>query len=339
MNNRVLFFSSVKDQALFLSQRFYVNDKKILEDIGFNVETTNKVSHFLKWRKYDIAFIYFYKWGFFCALIARLLGKKVYFTGGIDELDEDYTSSKKYFLQKLFFKMCCKLATRCILVSTADQKNVKKIYKGVLPSKLSFSFHSLNLNEFINDSEMMKENIFTTISWMENKENPIRKGIDKSLLVFSYLVHNYKDFEDYVFYIIGKEGKGSDYLKSICKDLDIENNVRFVGMISEVEKIKLLKRSKIYMQLSIYEGFGIAASEALATKNIVIHSGKGGLKDSVGNHGIILDIENDLIKQIPNLYRDIKNVDDVSLEKGKEYIFQNFAYEKRKQDFFNIIKI
>ena len=53
------------------------------------------------------------------------------------------------------------------------------------------------------------------------------------------------------------------------------------GEVSEEDKINLLKRSKYYFQLSLYEGFGLAALEALCADNILIHSGKGGLANSI----------------------------------------------------------
>ena len=110
----------------------------------------------------------------------------------------------------------------------------------------------------------------------------IRKGVDKMLFVcaeFLKLNPNYK------IHIMGSTGEGTEYLKGLISDLNIGDSVTFTGRISEEEKIDTLKRSRFYFQLSLYEGFGVAAVEGLATGNVVVHSGKGGLKDSVGNNG------------------------------------------------------
>ena len=72
----------------------------------------------------------------------------------------------------------------------------------------------------------------------------------------------------------------SDLLEQLIQKLKITNKVIFTGEIEEDKKITLLKNNRYYFQLSTYEGFGIAALEALAAGNIVIHSGKGGLNDS-----------------------------------------------------------
>ena len=76
MSKKVLFYSSVNDKKLFNTQYFYKTDIMLLKKLGYHVKTSNKISDFIYFWKYDIAFIYFYKYGFFAALIARLFLKK-----------------------------------------------------------------------------------------------------------------------------------------------------------------------------------------------------------------------------------------------------------------------
>ena len=81
---KILFYSSVKNIKLFDIQRFYSVDVKLLENLGYDVIKTNKISCFFKFWNYDISFLYFYRWSLFPALISRCFLKKIYFTGGID---------------------------------------------------------------------------------------------------------------------------------------------------------------------------------------------------------------------------------------------------------------
>lgn len=337
MKKNIFFYSSVKSKDLFETQNYYKTDIAILKDLGFNVFTTNKISDFLKFKKYDTAFIYFYTYGLFVAIIARLLGKKVFFTGGIDDLDKTYATSSRHIRQKFLFKLCHIFAHRCILVSSADRENVKTIYAGKLPDKISLSFHSIEVEKFLCNNTDLKSEIFTSIAWMENEGNVIRKGIDTSLKVFSHLVKNYSEFKNYKFIIIGKKGLGSTYLDNIAKQLNIEDKIIFTDAVDEETKIEILKKSRIYMQLSIYEGFGIAATEALAARNIVINSGRGGLTDSVGRYGIQLDIDKNIVELIPILYSELNNVEDYFLQQGVDYVINNFSFKKRKDDFQNIL--
>ncbi len=172
---------------------------------------------------------------------------------------------------------------------------------------------------------------------METKANVIRKGIDRALYVFEKLVAN-KKYADSKFVIIGKLGEGSDYLREIVENLRLEEYVSFVGSISEEDKISLLKKSKYYFQLSSYEGFGISALEALAASNIVIHSGMGGLNDTIKSFGIKIDIQKNYENMTASILDLIEQFDYNKLIDGYNYIHETFSLEKRREEFRELLK-
>jgi glycosyltransferase involved in cell wall biosynthesis len=334
-NNRILFYSSVKEISLFYIQRFYAIDIFLLKENGYDVHVTNKIYSFLKFWKYNIAFIYFYRYGLFAGIIAKIFGKKVFYTGGIDSLDVSMTLPKKYRIQKIFFKCCRLTANNCIIVSHSDMDNIKKIYKNTLPSKLSFSYHSIDIQKF-NSTLQNKEKFFTTIVWMGEKGNTIRKGVDVAIKVFAFLTKK-EEFKNYKFIIIGKKGSGTTYIENLCKELQVSDKVHFTGSISEDEKIDILKKSQFYFQLSIYEGFGIAALEALAAKNIVIHSGKGGLKDTIKDYGIKYELSIDESIAFSTLYQNIESFDVTKLTDAEKYLNDYFSHTNRQIDLLQIL--
>ena len=337
MKNRVYFYSSVKNKDLFHIQRFYHIDIELIKYIGYSVYESNRILDFLCFWKYDIAFIYFYRFGLFPAILSRLFFKKVYFTGGIDNLEESTTSHKDYILQKIFFKLCYLFSDNCILISSSDENNVKKIYRGTLPKRTSLSFHTIEVEKIVNAELSEKQNIFSTIVWMENVENVYRKGIDKALTVFKYLTEK-AEYAEAKLYIIGKEGDGSDYLRKLCVEMNICDKVVFTGSIDEELKVDILKRSKYYFQLSSYEGFGIAALEALAARNIVIHSGNGGLKETIRDYGIKVDIESDIEKQVVYIYEKLLNFNSEQLALAQKYVKDNYSNIRRQKDFEKVFK-
>lgn len=102
MKKRILFYSSVGSLELFKTQKFYQIDIALLGDLGYDVSLSNRILDSLLFWKYDILFSYFYRYSFFAALFAKCLGKKTYFTGGIDSLDADYVSTRIYkYLQPI----------------------------------------------------------------------------------------------------------------------------------------------------------------------------------------------------------------------------------------------
>lgn len=288
MKKRILFYSSVDSIELFKTQKFYQIDIALLKDIGYEVLLSNHILDSLQFWKYDILFSYFYRYSFFAALLARCLGKKTYFTGGIDSLDENYISPHSYRIQVLFFKLCYFVSNSCIVVSQSDLKNIAKFFSS--KKKLSYSEHVIDTKLFT--CNVRKEKLFTTIVWMGGKDNIRRKGVDKALQVFAEL-KKMPAFVDYRFIIIGKKGEGSAFIQSLIDKYKLSDSVELTGEVSEEEKISFLKRSKYYFQLSLYEGFGLAALEALCANNILIHSGKGALANPVYEKQILFNIDND----------------------------------------------
>ena len=331
----VFFYSSVRTKKMFSIQSYYRNDICILRDLGSNVHLSNSIWAFLCFWKYDIAFLYFYRYSFFAALFAKLFRKKVYYTGGIDYLEKTFATVKQRLLQIIFFKLCNFLSDRNIIVSSTDWENVREIYCGKIPNKCSLSFHSIDYSKFeYTENFSSKKKIISTIAWMVNLDNVFRKGVDKSILVFSDFI---KVFPEYRLVIAGPAGIGSEYILKMIKQFGLENVVIYKGAISEDEKIELLKDSRCYLQLSKYEGFGIAAIEALAAGNQVIHSGNGGLKDALGVYGYKVDIENK--EQVLNTLLNIceHDIDVEFTKKGIKYVADNFSYNKRLSDFRKII--
>lgn len=336
---KVLFYSSVKNKELFFIQRYYLHDIRILEELGFSVILSNNIFDSLCFWKYNIAFLYFYRYSFFSGLIAKILGKNVYFTGGIDDLEREFASPKRYHMQRIFFKLCYLIADKCIIVSSSDLANIKKIYRNKHLRKIVLSFHAIEIENYLCPKSQLaeKNRDFISIAWMGSKYNAIRKGVDLSLELFSLLINKFSYYRTSKFIIIGKKGEGTDYLYEVCKKKNIEDRVIFLGEIEENSKIDLLKDNYIYCQLSHYEGFGIAALEALATGNIVINSGKGGLKDSINKFGILVDIQKELSSQVDRIHNEIITISPDFLKLGEQYVVENFSIDRRKKDFSKII--
>lgn len=78
-------------------------------------------------------------------------------------------------------------------------------------------------------------------------------------------------------------GEGlSDYIDQLIEKYNLSENIRFIGMINDREKLNRWYRSlDIYIQPSKTEGHGRAVVEAISNGVPVLASNKGGLPDSV----------------------------------------------------------
>ena len=331
-SKRVLFYSSVKDKELFHIQRFYAIDISILEQLGYEVILSNKIGDAWKFWKYNFVFAYFYRYAFFPALIAKLFGRNTYFTGGIDSLDKNLVTERDYTIQKWFFKFCYWVSKSCIIVSKTDDSNVRQLVKG---KKLSYSEHTIETEPFKCELSQ-KENIFVTIGWQATVGNVQRKGMDTSIRLFAEL-HKLPKYNDSKLFILGKTGDGTEYLEGIVKELGIDGCVQFTGSVSEEQKVDYLKRSRHYFQMSIFEGFGVAALEALCAKNIVIHSGKGGLSNPIYYDGVFISIDQPIEKMVEELKNKLTAFDNDSLVRAYNNVCHQYDNKRRKEDFAKII--
>jgi len=332
----VIFYSSVKDKSLFRTQSFYQTDIGILTELGYNVILSNKISDAFLFWKYDMVFGYFYRYSFFFILIARLCGKKSFLTGGIDSLDRKFVGDKEYKIQRLFFKLCYLVATKCIIVSHEDLKHVEEIV-GPNRDKIVFSEHSISTSMFANTIPLAeRENSFVSICWQGTEGNIVRKGIDKAIELFSLLAQR-DSFRDSKFYILGRKGAGTPYLEGLIRQSSAPDRIIITGEVSEEEKIDFLKHNRYYFQLSQYEGFGVASLEALVAGDIVLHSGKGGLKNPIYDTYVHVDVDEQIEKQVDVIYHRLLDFDQESIVKSVAGCCLAYDNGRRRQDLKEIL--
>lgn len=335
MKKNLIFYSSVSDLSLFNTQQFYQTDIKLLQELGYNVILSNKVVDAFKFWTYDVVFGYFFRYSFFFILIAKLFGRNSYLTGGIDALDINLVGKKEYMKQRVFFILCFWIAKKCIIVSETDLQHVEAIV-GKETDKIVYSEHSIDTLAFLYNINN-KQNNFVTIGWMGTISNVKRKGIDKALYLFARLKQQ-SEYTDSMFFIIGRKGEGTPYLEKLIKEYKLENSVVITGEVTEEKKIDYLKNNKYYFQLSIFEGFGVAALEALIAGCVIIHSGKGGLSNSIYNRHIFVDIDKELDSQINSIIYLLKNVNYEELCRQSRQCGEYYDNKRRFDDFKKIIR-
>ncbi|WP_119328668.1 glycosyltransferase family 4 protein [Cysteiniphilum halobium] len=334
---RVLFYANHKNTENFL-RGYYQNDIQALSIAGYEVIITNKVRDALKWSQYDCLVPYFWTFSVFAAIIAKILGKKVVFNGAIADFSCDqkiYKVKVINYLVRIFFKLGYHFSDKTMAMSNAELLHMKKLIKN--HEKLVYSPLSSDLvGSTYQSDEIERKHNFITISWMGDDYTPIRKGVDKLL----YFMREYlKLMPEAKAYIIGTPGEGTIYLKRIIAELGLEKSVCFTGVVDEDKKLEYLKSNLFYWQVSEYEGFGVAALEALASGSTVIHSNRGGLSDVVGKHGCIVDCDHydpqQLAKEVYGLAMD-KSAREKLLF-GLETHLQKFTQDARARSFKDAI--
>ena len=142
--------------------------------------------------------------------------------------------------------------------------------------------------------------------------------------------------------IIGGSGPDEDKLVKLCDDLDLKNNVIFVGYIDNADLPKYYASSDVFVLPSIEtkggdtEGLGVVLLEAMACGTPVIGSNIGGITDIIidNNTGFLTQPENaeDIAEKIIELLSN-KGVRQVVSDNGLITIQENFSWDVITDEF------
>lgn len=80
---------------------------------------------------------------------------------------------------------------------------------------------------------------------------------------------------------IAGRGKDVDRVKSMCTELGIEQNVTILGAVSDNDRNSLFSQAAVQLMPSRFEGFGLAAAEAMAAGVPLVASSAGSLPEVV----------------------------------------------------------
>ena len=185
----------------------------------------------------------------------------------------------------------------------------------IIPNFVDIRKFDIQLN-LCNQSDKIK-----TITHVSNFR-PV-KNIRSLIKIFSKVSQNH----NCKFNLIG-EGPELDVAKSMSEELKIKN-IHFLGNTNEVEKE--LCHSDIFVLPSKAESFGLAALEAMASKNAIVSSNVGGLPELNLNNKTGFTCDYSDIDQFVSSIETLLTENDL-LEK-----FKINAYNKAKK--FDIIDI
>jgi glycosyltransferase involved in cell wall biosynthesis len=105
--------------------------------------------------------------------------------------------------------------------------------------------------------------------------NIFNKGIDLALEAFHLFKAASGQAKEATYTLVGPaDAQATAEREQLCHELDlnIEEDVVFTGKISEADRNTILAESKVYMQLSRTEGFGLSIAQALSCFKPVIIS-------------------------------------------------------------------
>lgn len=123
---------------------------------------------------------------------------------------------------------------------------------------------------------------------------------------------------------IGGEGRATEQLSNLIKELNLEDQVELLGELSRKEVADEMKKCNCFALASKHETFGMVYVEALASGKPVIGTKNGGAEEIINeNNGLIVEIDNveELSNAMEKLYYNIEKYNPTLLREECENRF------------------
>ena len=238
-----------------------------------------------------------------------------------------------YLWERLLIPCCYKNST-IVTVSKSTKKDLVKL--GIPSKNIHVVYNAIN-NDLVN--EAFNKNIRKK----SNRPMILYFGRVKKYKRLNHLLKAFKLVKEKipkVKLVIAGKGNGYKHLIPLSMILGLDS-IEFRGVVSEEEKIKLLKEAWVSVTPSTKEGWGITVIEANACGTPVIAYKVPGLRDSIrhGYNGLL--VENGNIKALSNAIINLIEDNDLREElsrNAKEWAKQ-FNWDKSAERFEKVLKI
>jgi glycosyltransferase involved in cell wall biosynthesis len=311
----------IEDDGTFLKEALIENGIKIL-----TLKSKGKISNFFEILKhiknYDIIHSHLFLGVYFVALSKYFIKDKILIM--TEHSTHNKRRNKKYFknIEKTIYLKYDKV----ISISQEVENNLKNWlnYPNMISNdKFILIENGINLKKYLLSTGYKKTVFFTADTFLLAMVGSFSNAKDQATIIKSlkYLPTNIN------LLLIG-EGPNKKSLELLATQLLVEDRVIFTGLRNDVEKI--LKTIDVSIVSSNWEGFGLVAVEAMASRKPVIASNVDGLKQIVSGSGIIFEKGNDkeLANKILELINDNNYYHKISEQcylKSKHYSIDNMV--------------
>lgn len=161
----------------------------------------------------------------------------------------------KYWIYKVMYYFDFKHADHIIAISDTDKREISTYYSK-FADKITRIYNPINISP-IEKKEKTDEKYITALNLQFHHKNII------TLIKAFELI---KDQTECKLYLMGSVPKRVQYLKDYVTEHRLEDKIIFTGFIPDEEMQQRFVNSTLYVNPTLYEGFGMTAIEAMIMK-------------------------------------------------------------------------
>lgn len=329
-------FFSHSSKAQLWKEQYSIQDIHILQDLGYDVTLATTFGEIPS--DSDLYFSWWASGSILPLIKTRFLGKPlIVVAGGNDSMfyrDSLSGIPQGYLATQWYKKLAARLTLRfnhpVLVVSEYMVENVKKLGAKepiIVPNSIDTEKFSLSQSARIH---------ITSIFNLDEHVVAIKRG-EVLLRAIPIVLQTHPD---QTFVVIGRKGNAHDRLQNLTNVLGIAKNVNFIGSIENSQVATWLQSSKLYVQISDTETFGVSIAEAMSCGTPVVVSRRGAIPELVNGYGVFVD-HNDPQSVAAGIL-DLLSRSDAELRhignRARARIVEHFSYETRKRAIQRIIE-
>lgn len=330
MKSKKVCFYVNRSRESIMNTEMYLNDIKILKNLGFEVDITNNLFELIK-SEADFYFCWWASSSFPAVIMSKIRRKPCFIIAAGTEASL-YPIKYGYYSKPLLYKEIVKFNLRnsfVLPVSNELRKMIKKIEPEVRMTNTIYN--CIDLTDYIKVSHKNRSNTILSIGSLEEVKNHI-------VLLKAFHILK-KEFPNISLTIGGPEGDRNELLEEYIRENQITDVKILNYFIKKDEKIKLYQETGIYVFPSLYETFGLTMAEALASGLPTIASNAGAIPEVIGSAGILFNPKNEkeLAEKIRSLLNNPKKAKELGL-KARKRILSNFSIKNREENLKKIFE-
>lgn len=245
----------------------------------------------------------------------------------------------------MFKKPISKLVLKNADAVIALTEDMKKEIEMICNKNVFVIPNGIDIKRFKN---LSKENIRKRLKITNDEKIIIFVGRLEDIKGVKYLIEAMKSIKqkdkNIKLMLVG-DGEDRGKLERLVKELDLEENVIFIGKVPNEKVPEYMVVSDVFVLPSLSESFGIVNLEAMASGLPIVATKVGGLPEIIkdGENGFLVEPKNtkEITEKVLLLLEDIelnKRIAEKNKEEVKKYSWGNVA-EKLEEVYFEVVAV